>query len=176
MASQRNAHIVSQLVNKIKKAELHTIIDSAKLDIIFGNESWLILKTRKVSRTPLVHSLIPCMVHPTMEYTSCVWDQKTNTNIKKLEMVKRRASCFVKGDYDRTSSITAMLMQWTCLDPLQEQKQQAKATILTVIQEVTTWNSLYHSHSRMHTYALLFFPAPQWYGINYNCRLSQCLD
>ena len=26
---------------KIKKAEIHTIIDSAKLDIILGNESWL---------------------------------------------------------------------------------------------------------------------------------------
>ena len=49
------------------------------------------------------------LVCPTMEYASCVWDPYTNTNIKKLEMVQRRAARFVKGDYDRTSSVTAML-------------------------------------------------------------------
>ena len=49
------------------------------------------------------------LVRPTMEYASCVWDPYTNTNIKKLEMVQRRAARFVKGDYDRTSSVTAML-------------------------------------------------------------------
>ena len=43
---------------KNKKAELHTIINSAKPDIILGNESWLTrplkLKTRKFSLTPLM--------------------------------------------------------------------------------------------------------------------------
>ena len=63
-----------------------------------------------------------------MEYASCVWDPYTNTNIKKLEMVQRRAARFVKGDYDRTSSVTAMLdeLGW---DTLQERRQQAKATM-----------------------------------------------
>ena len=92
--SQRNAPIVSQLVNKNKKAELHTIINSAKPDIILGNEPWFTLITQKVSLTPLVHSLIQ-----TMEYASSVWDPYTNTNIKKLEMIQRRVARFVKGDY-----------------------------------------------------------------------------
>ena len=68
------------------------------------------------------------LVRPTMEYASCVWDPYTNTNIRKLEMVQRRAARFVKGDYDRTSSVTAMLdeLGW---DTLQERRQQAKATM-----------------------------------------------
>ena len=43
----------------------------------------------------------------------------TNTNIKMIEMVQRRTAHFVKGDYDRTSSVTAMLKErgW---DTLQE--------------------------------------------------------
>ena len=68
------------------------------------------------------------LVCTTMEYASCVWDPYTNTNIKKLEMVQRRAVRFVKRDYDRTSSVTAMLdeLGW---DTLQERRQQAKATM-----------------------------------------------
>ena len=68
------------------------------------------------------------LVPPTMEYTSSVWDPYTNTNIKKLEMVQRRAVCFVKGDYGRTSSLTALLDELG-LDTIQERRQQAKATL-----------------------------------------------
>ena len=41
---------------KNKKAELHTIIDSAKPDIILGNESWLTpeIKNSEISPTPLM--------------------------------------------------------------------------------------------------------------------------
>ena len=68
------------------------------------------------------------LVRPTMEYASCVWDPNTNTNINKLEMVQRRAARFVKGDYDRTSSVITMLSElgW---DTLQERRQHAKATM-----------------------------------------------
>ena len=43
-------------------------------------------------------------------------------------MVQRRAARFVKGDYDRTSSIATMLNElgW---DTLQERRQHAKATM-----------------------------------------------
>ena len=44
---------------KNKKAEIHTIIDSAKPDIILGNESWLtpdIKKTQKFFQTLLMPS------------------------------------------------------------------------------------------------------------------------
>ena len=66
------------------------------------------------------------LVRPTMEYASCVRDPNTNTNINKLEMVQRRAARFVKGDYDRSSSVTTMLNElgW---DTLQERRQHAKA-------------------------------------------------
>ena len=52
---------------KNKKAELHTIIDSAKPDINLGNESWLtpdIKKTRKFSPTPLMQFRKPEQVMP----------------------------------------------------------------------------------------------------------------
>ena len=38
-----------------------------------------------------------------------LWDPHTQRNINKLEMVQRRGTRFVKGDYRRTSSVTAML-------------------------------------------------------------------
>ena len=66
------------------------------------------------------------LVCPTMEYVSYVWNPYTNTNIKKLEMVQRHAARFVKGDYDRTSSVTAMLDEFGW-DTLQERREQAKA-------------------------------------------------
>ena len=46
-----------------------------------------------------------------MDYASCVWDPSMKPNIEKIEMVQQRAARFVKGDYDRTSSVTAMLNQ-----------------------------------------------------------------
>ena len=79
-------------------------------------------------RVGLKEQCYKTLVRPTMEYASCVWDTYTNTNIKKLEMVQRRAARFVKGDYDRTSSVTAMIdeLGW---DTIQERRQQAKATM-----------------------------------------------
>ena len=63
-----------------------------------------------------------------MEYASRVWDPYANTNIKKIGMVQQHAARFVKGHYDRTSSLTAMLyeMGW---DTLQKWRQQTKATM-----------------------------------------------
>ena len=64
-----------------------------------------------------------------MEYAaSCVWDPYTSTNINKLEMIRRRAARFVMGDYDRISSVTAML-DGMGRGTLQERWEQAKATL-----------------------------------------------
>ena len=68
------------------------------------------------------------LVRPTIEYASRVWDPYTNTNIKKVGMVQWHEGSFVKGHYDRTSSLTAMLYELSW-DALQERRQQTKATM-----------------------------------------------
>ena len=69
------------------------------------------------------------LVRPIMEYASVVWDPFTEDNIRKLEMVKRRAARMVYSDYRRTSSVTPMLqqLQWT---NLQERRAQAKVIMV----------------------------------------------
>ena len=69
------------------------------------------------------------LVRPIMEYASCVWDSHSKRNIDKLEMVQRRAAWFVKGDYNRASSVTAMLadLEW---NTLQQRRMQSKTVML----------------------------------------------
>ena len=69
------------------------------------------------------------LVRPIMEYASCVRDPHTQRNINKLEMVQRRAALFVKGDFDRTSSVTSMLadLRW---NTVQERTMQSKSIML----------------------------------------------
>ena len=47
-------------------------------------------------------------VRPTLEYASTVWSPHTDTDSNQLEMEQRRAARFVKSDYSRKSSVTAM--------------------------------------------------------------------
>ena len=49
------------------------------------------------------------LVLPHIEYCSTVWDPHTKNNIQKLEAVQRRAARFILNDYNRESSVTAML-------------------------------------------------------------------
>ena len=64
-----------------------------------------------------------------MEYVSSTWDPHTQRNINKLEMEQRRTARFVKGDHDRTSSVTSMLadLKW---NTLQERRLQSKSDVL----------------------------------------------
>jgi hypothetical protein len=57
--------------------------------------------------------------------TCIIWDPVTQKNIRELEMVQRRAACFVTGDYRTISSVTQMLeaLQWT---ELQQRRKRAK--------------------------------------------------
>ena len=78
------------------------------------------------------------LVRPVMEYASCVWDPHTQCNINQLELVQRRAALFVKGDYSRTSSVTAMLsdLQW---NTLQQRRMQSKTVMLyTVVHQLVS--------------------------------------
>ena len=69
------------------------------------------------------------LVRLILEYSSCVWDPHTQRNVNKLEMVQRRAARFVKGDFERTSSVTSMLtdLHW---NTLQERRMQVKPAML----------------------------------------------
>ena len=68
------------------------------------------------------------LVRPIMVYASCVWDPHTQRNINKLEMVQHRAARFVKGNFDRTSSVISMLadLRW---NTLQERRTQSKSVM-----------------------------------------------
>ena len=69
------------------------------------------------------------LVRPIREYASCVWDPHTQRNINKLEIVQRAwAARFVKGNFDRTSSVTSMLadLRW---NTLQERRMQSKSVM-----------------------------------------------
>ena len=69
------------------------------------------------------------LVRPISEYSSCVWDPHTQHNVNKLEMVQRRAARFVKGDYERTSSVTPMRTDLH-RNTLQERRMQVKSAML----------------------------------------------
>ena len=57
------------------------------------------------------------MVRPKVEYCASLWDPHTKNNIERLESVQRKAARFVKGDFGRESSVTAMLddLKWPTL-------------------------------------------------------------
>ena len=69
------------------------------------------------------------LVRPIMEYASVVWDPFTEENIRKLEMVQRRAARMVYANCRLTSSVTIMLqqLQWSTL---QERRAQAKVIMV----------------------------------------------
>ena len=46
------------------------------------------------------------LVRPLLEYTSTVWEPYIQSNIKKLEMVQRRATRYVLHRHRNTSSVT----------------------------------------------------------------------
>ena len=105
-----------------------------------GTSMWITVKKATKSLNFLKRNLHGCpsgvkdqcyksLVRPILEYSSCVWDLHTQRNVNKLEMVQRRAARFVKGDYERTSSVTSMLtdLHWNIL---QERRMQVKSAML----------------------------------------------
>ena len=51
------------------------------------------------------------LVRPSLEYCAAVWDPYTVDQIYHLEAVQRSAAHFVKNNYDRRSSVTAMMQE-----------------------------------------------------------------
>ena len=48
-------------------------------------------------------------VRPVVEYAATAWNPHTQKYVHKIEMVQRRSARYMTGDYNRTSSVTAML-------------------------------------------------------------------
>ena len=69
------------------------------------------------------------LIRPLTDYSAVIWDLHTVENIRKLEMIQRRASRMVYADYQTTSSVSTMLcqLQWTTM---QERRAQAKACMM----------------------------------------------
>ena len=51
------------------------------------------------------------LIRSVLEYGATIWDPHLAKDINSLEMVQRKAARFVKHDYRRTSSVTAMLAE-----------------------------------------------------------------
>ena len=58
------------------------------------------------------------LVRPCLEYATAAWDPHLKTHIDGIEMVQRRAARFVKSDYRRTTSVSAILrdLKWPTLE------------------------------------------------------------
>ncbi len=83
-----------------------------------GNMSLGFIKRNLHSCTQDIKNLAyRSLVRPLLEYCAPVWDPHTSDLIHQLEAVQRRAARFVKKDYNRESSVTAMLqdLQWSTL-------------------------------------------------------------
>ena len=51
-----------------------------------------------------------CSVLNECAENSCsIWDPYTHDNINKLEMIQRRAACYVQNNYHNTSSVTSII-------------------------------------------------------------------
>ena len=69
------------------------------------------------------------LVRPTLEYASTVWDPHEKGEVKKLEMVQRRAARFVCGRYHNRSSVSSMIQDlgWPSL---QQRRYEARVIML----------------------------------------------
>ncbi len=112
-----------ELVDSAKYLGLH--LDS-KLN--FNKHVDAISKKANATRAFLCRNLSHCgrnikdtsyktFVRPILEYSAAAWDPHTQSNINKLEMVQRRSARYVFGDFNRRSSVTAMLQE-LCWLPL----------------------------------------------------------
>ena len=79
----------------------------------------------RISNEPTKTSAYRSMVRPLLEYCSTVWSPYTKKDIKKIEMVQRRAARYVTNRYHNTSSVTSMLehLEWETLEERRTKNQ-----------------------------------------------------
>jgi hypothetical protein len=76
------------------------------------------------------------LIGPKLEYSSCVWDPHTKSNISKLEMAQRRAARYTCNRFHNTSSVTNMLteLKWPQLQLSKQEHTSNSSTKLYIIQ------------------------------------------
>ena len=69
------------------------------------------------------------LVHPQLEYASCVWDPFTAIAMKQIEIVQRRAARWVVRDYATASSVTSIIerLGWRSLE---QRRSDARFSIM----------------------------------------------
>ena len=79
----------------------------------------------RISNEDTKTSAYRSMVRPLLEYCSTVWSPYTQEDIKKIEMVQRRAARYVTNRYHNTSSVTSMLehLEWETLEARRTKNQ-----------------------------------------------------
>ena len=57
-------------------------------------------------------------MRPIVEYSATVWNPYVAKNIQQVEMIQRRAACWVLELYDRLNSVTDLLssLKWRSLE------------------------------------------------------------
>ena len=100
-------------------------------------------------------------IRPTVEYASPVWDPNTKRNANKIEMVQRRCSRYVTGNFYRTSSVTSLL-NYRSRPTLEERRRQYRLAMMYRIHHVQVdfhWQSFLtktSSCTRGHSCRLLY--------------------
>lgn len=136
----------SVLTNYIHNQKLTTKTDAKYLGVTISNDlSWskhtdnvtkkanstMAFLRRNIRSAPQAakKTAYKTFVKPTLEYASTTWAPHTDTDIRKLEMVQRRAVRFVFNDYQRTSSVTEMMekLGW---QTLQQRRDYARLTMM----------------------------------------------
>ena len=92
------------------------------LPVLFSNATSAIAVTRSRRQR------IKTYVRPIAEYASIAWDPNTQRNIRKIEQIQRSSARYVTNNYDRRSSVTALLskLEWPSL---QERRRQSRLTM-----------------------------------------------
>ena len=95
------------------------------------------------------------LVRPVLEYAPTVWDSHTQANIRKIEMVQRRAARYTLHRYHNTWSVTTML------DYLQHRRQQQRLAMYYKIhhEQVAINRDKYLSpanHTNRHSHKLAY--------------------
>ena len=78
---------------------------SSKANGILG----LLRRNLRVGSKTIKTRAYEALVRPHLEYACTVWDPHTQVNIKRLDMVQRRASRYVCNRWHNTSSVSDML-------------------------------------------------------------------
>ena len=134
-------------------------------------------------------------IRPIVEYSSPVWDPHTKRNTNKIEMIQRRCTRYVTGNFDLTSSITSLLnsLNWPTLEERGRQNHLAVMyrilpnqmdihwqSLLTITSSCTGGHTfrLFVSFCKNHVYASSFFhrTSKDWNSLTFDPADAPSLD